>query len=158
MRLPTRLAPALTLAMLFAAGTAPAQTTELGTIRISQPHARATVPQQPSGAAYLSLENAGKTPDRLLALSSPAARSVEIHTMSMDGDVMRMREIGQLELPPSSTVTMQPGHGYHLMLTGLARPLKAGDSFPLTLVFEKAGKVEVKVSVDGQPGTGGHRH
>jgi copper(I)-binding protein len=137
-------------AALLVAGAVHAHDYQVGSISIDYPHARPTVPRQPAGAAYLTLENRGDASDRLLSLSSPVARSAEIHTMSMDGDVMRMREVGVLDLAPAAKVEMKPGHGYHIMLMGLKQPLKAGDKFPLTLNFEKAGKIEVSVMVDSQ--------
>jgi copper(I)-binding protein len=137
-------------AALLLAGAAHGHSYELGNIRIGHPHARPTVAQQPSGGAYLTLENRGSAGDRLLDVSSPAAASAQIHTMSMDGDVMRMREVGALDLAPAAKVEMKPGAGYHIMLIGLKQPLQAGDKFPMTLNFEKAGKIEVSVTVDGK--------
>lgn len=133
----------------LAAGTlAHAHDYKVKDLHIEHPYARATVPHQPSGVAYLTIENKGKDGDRLIAVASPVAKSVEIHTMSMDGNVMKMREVPNIELKPSAKLVMQPGKGYHLMLLGLHRPLKAGDRFPLTLTFEKAGKTEVSVAVE----------
>lgn len=120
---------------------------QAGTIHIDHPYARPTVPGQPSGGAYLTLENRGKDADRLLAADSPAAKKTEIHTMSMVGNVMKMREADGIELAPAAKVTMKPGDGYHIMLIGLKQQLKVGDTLPLTLTFEKAGKVEVSVQV-----------
>lgn len=124
-----------------------AQEYDLGSLHISHPYARATVPGQPGGGAFLSIENKGKEADKLIGVSSSVAKNSEIHTMSMDGNVMKMREVGEIDLPPASTVDMKPGHGYHIMLMGLSQPLKAGDKFPLTLTFRKAGKIEVSVIV-----------
>jgi copper(I)-binding protein len=139
------------LAFAAAFGTsAQAQEFKLNGLHINHPYARATVVNQPSGGAYLTIENKGKTADRLIAVSSPVARKVEIHTMSMEGNVMKMREVDGIELKPSAKVEMKPGDGYHLMLTGLQQQLKAGDKFPLTLTFEKAGKTEVSVTVQGK--------
>ncbi|MFL6719974.1 MAG: copper chaperone PCu(A)C [Burkholderiaceae bacterium] len=135
---------------LLVAGAAHGHSYELGNIRIGHPHARPTVAQQPTGGAYLTLENRGSTGDRLLDASSPVAASAQIHSMSMDGDVMRMREVGALDLAPAAKVEMKPGAGYHIMLIGLKQPLQAGDKFPMTLNFEKAGKIEVSVTVDGK--------
>lgn len=126
-------------------------------IEVTRATARATVPQQKSAGAYLTLENRGQAGDRLVAASTPVARRVELHTMSMDGNVMRMREVDAIALKPSSKVEMRPGEGYHLMLIGLNQSLQAGQSFPLTLQFEKAGKVEVKVAVEGRA-TGHGKH
>ncbi len=138
----------LCAAATLAAAVVHAHDYKLNDLRIDHPYARTTAPHQPSGAAYLSIENGGKSADKLVAVASPVAKSVEIHTMSMEGDVMRMREVSGIELAPAAKVEMKPGHGYHLMLLGLRQPLKAGDKFPLTLTFEKAGKTEVMVFVE----------
>lgn len=138
----------LTFAVALAAlGLAHAQEYTLKGLHIERPYARATVPNQPSGGAYLTIENQGKSTDKLVAASSPVAKSIEIHTMSMEGNVMKMRQVSDIELKPAAKIEMLPGNGYHLMLLGLNRPLKTGDKFPLTLTFEKAGKTEVMVSV-----------
>lgn len=137
-----------------------------GGLRIAHPYARATVPNQPSGAAYMTIENTGKVADKLIGATSPVAKSVEIHTMSMEGNVMKMREVSGIELNPSGKIVLKPGDGYHLMLAGLNKPLKVGEKFPLTLNFEKAGKVEVSVWVEDkdakpaqkQPGAQHHHH
>ena len=138
----------LLTAALLAASTAFAHEYKAGAIAIAHPHARATAPGQPAGAAYLGLNNTGATADKLLRASSPAATSVEVHTMSMEGNVMKMREVGSIELPPGANIAMKPGDGYHLMLMGLKNPLKLGDKIPMTLVSEKAGSVEVTVNVE----------
>ncbi|MGS0741288.1 copper chaperone PCu(A)C [Glaciimonas sp. GG7] len=121
---------------------------KIGTLKVDHPYARATVPGQPAGGAYLSIQNTGNDTDKLLSATSPAAKSVEIHDMKMEGNVMKMREVGEVELHPMSTLVMAPGGGYHIMLMGLTKPLKVGDKFPMTLTFQKAGKIEVSVSVD----------
>jgi periplasmic copper chaperone A len=119
-----------------------------GNLYIGHPYAHATVPGQISGAAYLTIENKGKQLDKLIAIESSAANAVEIHTMSMHGNVMRMRQAPAIEFKPASKIIMQPGSGYHIMLIGLKKPLKIGDKFPLTLTFEKSGKSEVSVWVE----------
>lgn len=136
-----------TLSALLLAGAVHGQSQDAGDIRIGPSYARATVAQQPSAGAYLTLENRGSVRDRLIGISTPVARSAEIHTMRMEGDVMRMREVGTLDLAPAAKVEMRPGSGHHIMLMGLKQPLQAGDKFPMTLSFEKAGKVEISVSV-----------
>lgn len=147
-------------AALLLAGAAHGHSYEVGDIRIGHPHARPTVAQQPSGGAYLTLENRGNKSDRLLDVASPVAASAQIHTMTMEGDVMRMREAGALELAPAAKVEMKPGAGYHIMLMGLKQTLAPGDKFPMTLNFEKAGKIEVSVTVDARDSkpAGGHAH
>jgi len=83
----------------------------------------------------------------LLSGSSPASSRIEIHTMSMEGDVMKMRALDQLELKSGQRVEMKPGSGIHIMLMGLKKPLAVGDKFPLALNFRKAGKIETTVEV-----------
>lgn len=120
-----------------------------GNITVDHPYARATVAGQTSGGAYLTLENKGNSADTLVSAQSPAATSVEIHTMSMTADhVMRMREVGNLEIKAKEKIAMQPGDGYHIMLIGLKAPLKVGDKLPLTLTFKKAGKIETSIFVE----------
>jgi copper(I)-binding protein len=131
-------------------------------IVISHPYARATVPGQPSGGAYISIENKGKVADTLKSLSSTVAKSTELHTMAMDGNVMKMREVGDVDIKPSEKIAMHPGDGYHIMLIGLNKPLKVGDHFPMTLTFAKAGKIDVSVEVEPFTSAGdknaGHMH
>ncbi len=114
---------------------------------IDHPFATPTVQGAPTGAVYLTLTNQGKIPDRLIGASTPRAKRVELHTMSMTGDVMRMREVSAIDVNPGQPVKMQPGSSNHVMLIGLAAPLKAGDRFPMVLRFEKAGSAEVEVIV-----------
>ena len=138
---------------------ATANSFQLGDIDIARPYARPTRVGQQVGAGYLTLTNKG-APDRLLSVTSAMATSVEMHSMAMDGDVMRMRQVNAIELPTGAAVALQPG-GYHLMLFGLKAPLKAGDHFPMTLKFAKAGEVVVTVNVE-EPGptdaAGAHAH
>lgn len=137
----------ITVAALVVAFSANANEYKAGGLHIIHPYARTTVPNQTVGGAYLTIENSGKTGDKLVAVASPIASRAEIHTMSMDGNMMKMREVSDIEIKPSSKLVMQPGNGYHIMLTGLKQPLKAGNTFPLTLTFEKAGKLAVSVLV-----------
>lgn len=157
-----RLIPAALLAT--AAFSVQAHEYKLGSLDIGHPYARATVPGQPAGGAYFSVENKGSSADKLIALSSPVAKTTEIHTMAMEGNLMKMREVdGGLEIKPGQKIAMQPGNGYHIMLMGLTQPLKAGDKVPLTLTFEKAGKIDVTVNVEDAAAAGkgdmkGHAH
>ncbi|WP_293779962.1 copper chaperone PCu(A)C [uncultured Oxalicibacterium sp.] len=128
-------------------------------IVVDQGYARATVPGQTSGGAYLTLENKGKHADALLSAQSSTAQSVELHTMKMEGDVMRMREVNRIDLAAGEKVSMAPSKGYHIMLMGLKAPLKAGDKVPLTLQFEKAGKQETLLEVrDGKATADNGKH
>ena len=143
--LTTRLAG---VALACAALVAHAQDYRLGDIGIAHPYSTPTPPGATTGAGYVdALSNRGATDDRLVAISSPAADRVEVHTMSMDGAVMRMRAVPELVIPARGQVGMTPGSGYHLMLFGIKQPLKVGDEIPLTLTFAKAGKVDVELQV-----------
>ena len=121
---------------------------KLGAIQINHPWSRATAPSAPSGAGYLVIVNTGPTPDRLVSARSSASAMVQIHEMKMDGNVMRMREVEKgLEIPAGGTVTLAPD-GFHLMMMGLKGPLKEGTRVPVTLVFEKAGSIDVEFQVE----------
>jgi copper(I)-binding protein len=150
-----RLLAASVLALATLAATA--HGVKFGTIDIDSPHARATAAGQAVGGGYFKLVNGGAA-DKLVAARSPAAASVELHSMRMEGDVMRMRQVDAIELPAGQTVELKPG-GLHLMLMGLKAPLKAGDSVPVTLRFEKAGEVTVQLKVEA-PGASApvHKH
>lgn len=120
----------------------------LGAIEITQPWSRATPPTAPSAAGFLTLANKGATPDRLVAIESPAANQVELHEMKMDGAVMRMRELGNgVELAPGQTVELKPG-GFHAMFIGLKAPFVKDQTVRATLVFEKAGRIDVEFQVE----------
>ena len=121
---------------------------KLGSNEIEHPWARATAPGAANGAVYLVIKNEGKTADRLLSASSPAAAKVQLHAHIDDNGVMRMREINAIDLGPDASVKLAPG-GLHVMLLGLTDALKKGKAFPLTLTFEKAGSVTVQVAVQG---------
>jgi copper(I)-binding protein len=134
------------LALALAATAARAHSYHVGDIAIGHPHARATAPGQPTGGAYLRIENHGTQADRLVSASAEVSKSVELHQMQMQGDVMRMRQVDAVEIPPNKSVVLEPG-GLHIMLVGLKAPLKEGDRFPMTLRFERAGEVKVDVMV-----------
>ncbi len=119
---------------------------KLGQIKIGHPYARATAGGQSTGGGFLKLENGGGD-DKLLSASAAVSSAVELHVMTMEGDVMRMRQVESIALPAGKTVELKPG-GLHIMFVGLKAPLKAGDTFALKLKFEKAGEVEVTVNVE----------
>jgi len=138
-----------------------AQTHEykLGDIQINHPFARATAPGQVSGGVYLELENNGKADDELVKAKSTIAKSVELHTMEMTADnVMKMREVKKIDLGAGKKISMKPGGGYHIMLMGLTKQLKAGDQFPLTLYFKKEGEIDVMVNIEAANATAEHQH
>lgn len=142
----TRILALAAFAALVGAGTASAHDYQLRMLHIDHPFARATPGGARNGGVYLSVENRGDQVDRLIGVSTPVAHA-ELHRMTMDGGVMRMRAVDGVEVKPGDRLMLQPG-GYHVMLLDLKRPLQAGDSFPLTLAFEKAGSIEVSVVVE----------
>lgn len=105
---------------------------------------RPIVAGQSGGGGFLTMTSAGG--DRLVGGSTPVAEKLELHSMSMDDGVMRMREVPAIDLPAGQPVQLGPG-GLHLMLIGPRQPLNAGDTVPLTLRFEKAGEVTVQAKV-----------
>ncbi|ABS62980.1 protein of unknown function DUF461 [Parvibaculum lavamentivorans DS-1] len=123
-----------------------------GGIRVSDPWARASVTA--SGAAYFTIENSGNEDDILVAVRSDAAETVEMHTMTMDGMVMKMRKLSELPVKAGETVKFAPG-GLHIMLIRLKEPLREGMSVSMTLTFEKAGEVHVTAPVQAA-GHGAH--
>jgi periplasmic copper chaperone A len=140
---------ALMLSSFFASGPFAGETV-VGEIRIAAPWARATAGTATVGAAYMTLNNTGATADRLIEASSPVAAKTEMHTHIIEGDIMRMRPVDGVDLPPGESVEFQPG-GLHVMLIGLTGPLQEAESFPLTLSFAEAGTTTVEVEVL-QPG------
>ena len=139
--------PLVALVIALAPIGASAHDYKLGSLEISQPWARATAPTAPAGGGYLAITNKGTTPDRLVSASSPAAQTVQVHEMKMDGNIMRMREVEHgLEIAPGATIKLAPG-GLHLMMMGLKGPFKQGTTVPVTLVFEKAGRIDVELAV-----------
>ncbi|MEO3474675.1 copper chaperone PCu(A)C [Roseomonas sp. CAU 1739] len=129
-----------------------------GDVAIGHPWTRAAGANG-NGAAFMQLRNTGGQPDRLLSASSPIARTVELHTMTRDGDVMRMRPVQDIPVLPGQTVALQPG-AFHIMMVGLTAPLAQGSRVPLTLRFERAGEVQVELAVEaaGARGSGTHTH
>src|SRR5580700_5809879 len=150
-----------TIGFVFAALTAGLLTTvsraedvKAGDLVITQAWTRATPGGAKTGGGFLTIENKGSAPDRLVGVSADVAGKVEVHEMAMDGGVMKMRPVeGGLTIDPGKTVKLAPG-GLHLMMMDLKSPLKQGDKLPVTLQFEKAGKVQVTLDVAavGAPG------
>jgi len=136
----------LALAAAPAAAQSPAAPAVPGPIAVEAPWARASIGNSRISAAYMVLRNGGTTADRLLAVSSPAAGRAELHTMSMDNNVMRMRPVTAIDVAPGGVATLQPS-GLHVMLIDLREPLRAGARVPLVLRFERAGTIEVSVPV-----------
>lgn len=144
------LALGLALAVLALGGPAAAHQYKLGELGIGHPWSR-PAGQGMTGAGFLSVTNTGSVPDVLLAVETPAAKRVEIHQGGVTGGIMRMRKLKGLAIPAGGKVELKPG-GNHLMLLKLKRPLAVGDKIPATLVFKRAGRVEVSFVVQaGQP-------
>jgi copper(I)-binding protein len=130
----------------------------LGDLVIGHPWTRATAPAAQVAAGYLTVENKGREPDRLLSATFGGSTAVEVHEMAMDGAVMRMRELPKgLELKPGATTELKPG-GFHLMFIGLKAGLKQGESVKGALVFERAGRIEVEFKVEAIGARGEHDH
>jgi hypothetical protein len=115
--------------------------------KVEDAWARPTVAGQAGGGGFLKITS--PTADRLVAATAPVSKTVELHTMQMDGNVMRMRQVPAIDIPAGQTVELKPG-GLHVMFIGLTQTLKDGATFPLKLRFEKAGEVEVEVKVRTQ--------
>jgi copper(I)-binding protein len=136
------------LAFSLGLGAAGAEEIKAGDLTIEKPWARATPKGADVGAGYLEIRNAGATPDRLMGGSADFA-GVEIHEMKTAGAVMTMREVKDgVEIPAHGSVKLAPS-GYHLMFTGLKRPLVKGETVKATLTFQRAGAVSVEFPVQG---------
>ncbi|MBU6458684.1 MAG: copper chaperone PCu(A)C [Bradyrhizobium sp.] len=137
------------LAAYLSVAPARADDVKAGDLVISQAWSRATPKGAKIGGGYLNIENKGSAPDRLIGGSADFAGSVQVHEMSMEGSVMKMRSVEKgLTIEPGKTVKLAPG-GYHLMMMDLKAPLKQGEKVPVTLEFERAGKVTVSLDVLG---------
>jgi hypothetical protein len=135
-------------ATLFATA-ARAEDVKAGDLVITQAWSRATPGGAKTAGGYLTIENKGSAPDKLTGVSADVAGKVDVHEMVMKNGVMTMRPVDDgLTIDPGKTVKLAPG-GYHLMMTDLKSPLKQGDKVPVTLEFEKAGKVAVTLDVQG---------
>ena len=141
MNIARRLVPA-TLLLCCAAAFAQAP-------KVEAAWARPTVAGQSGGGGFLKITG-GSAPDRLLGARAGVAKAVELHTMQMDGNVMRLRPVEGIAVPAGQAVELKPG-GLHLMFMGLNEPLKAGARFPLTLRFEKAGELTIEMKVSPTP-------
>jgi copper(I)-binding protein len=137
-------------------------------IMVVKPQAFSTREGQPNAAAFIEIHNHGKDADRLEAVKFSAAVAArgELHSMTLKDGRMTMRALPGVDLPPGGTIKMQPG-GDHLMLIGLKRALKAGETLEATLIFQKAGEVKVSIPVvdrapaakqEGHGGHGGMKH
>jgi copper(I)-binding protein len=146
---------AMALAAVAAVAAAPsaavAQQYQAGPLTIEQPWARASMGDVKNTAAYMKIANSGEAADKLTAAKSEVAEHVMLHESRMEGDVMKMVHVeGGIEVPAHGSAELKP-LGLHVMLMGLKRPLKEGETFPMTLVFEKEGEVGIEVKVGQAP-------
>jgi copper(I)-binding protein len=131
-----------------------AEELKAGDLVITQAWSRATPGGAKIGGGYLTIENKGSAPDRLIGGSADIADKIQVHEMAMNNGVMTMRPLDKgLTIEPGKTVKLAPG-GYHLMMFDLKNPLKQGDKVPVTLDFEKAGKVKLSLDVQGVGASG----
>ncbi len=137
-----------------------AQEARVGAIAISHPWARATPAPVRTSAAYLTIDNKGGA-DRLLSAAADIAKETQLHSMTTEAGVMKMREVKAVDVAANGKTELKPG-GFHIMLIGLADGLKEGTKFPLKLKFEKAGEVTVQMTAEKPDahdhGHGEHKH
>ena len=143
MKLKSLLVAATALASISAS--AIADDYKVGQVMIGEPWARVTLQSRPA-AAYMKIHNMAGTADKIVAVSSPLAERVELHTHTMDEGVMRMRKVEEIVLPAKGHVELKPG-GLHLMIFGLKRQIKKGEMLPLKLTLKEAGEVEIMAPV-----------
>lgn len=134
-----RIAAAVTAAVLLSTAAL------AGDIAVKAPWARASAGMAKAGAAFMEITSDGGA-DRLVAAAADVSDAVELHTHTMEGEVMRMRRVDAIDVPAGGAVKLEPG-GFHIMFLGLHEPLKEGERFPLTLTFENAGDMTVEVEV-----------
>lgn len=127
-------------------GAAHAGPVRLDALVVDGVYARATVPGQEVGAAYLTIDNTGPLSDRLVSASSPAARRVVLHSSQMEQGMAHMHHETSLEIPAHGRIEFKPG-GLHLMLEDLKKPLREGETLSMKLKFERSGEVEVALPI-----------
>jgi copper(I)-binding protein len=146
---------------LVAGNASQAHEYKVGALQIGHPWTRATPKGASVGGGYMKITNTGTSSDRLIGGTVPIASRFEVHEMSMDNGVMRMRLLKDgLEIKPGQTVELKPG-SFHAMFVDMKEPIKEGDRVKGTLVFEKAGQIEVEyvaVGVGGTPSGAGAEH
>ncbi|MEM8645648.1 MAG: copper chaperone PCu(A)C [Pseudomonadota bacterium] len=152
MKLKTLLIAATALASISVS--ALAEDYKVGQVMIKDTWARVTLQSRPA-AAYMKIHNMGETADKIVAVSSPIAERVELHTHSMDDGVMRMRKVEEIALPPKGHTELKPG-GLHLMIFGLKREIKKGEMLPLQLTLKEAGEVEIMAKVGAKAAGSDH--
>lgn len=149
----TRLILVVAASLALLAGCSGSAASPAAGITVTDAWARSSSAMASAGAAYATITNAGSAADSLIGASSPAAATVEVHeTVVMGspdasgGGMMGMQPVARVEIPAGGSLQLKPG-SYHVMLIGLVKDLKAGDTIDLTLKFEKAGAITVKAQV-----------
>ena len=137
---------AIPIAITLFSAALPAQEFTLGNVTIAGPWSREMPPNAPNGAAYFRVENRGGEPDRIVSVRTDIAEAVELHTHELKDGMMKMRRVESVEVPAGGEAVFKP-HGLHVMLFGLKQPLVDGESFDLTVVFEKAGEIDLSVDI-----------
>jgi periplasmic copper chaperone A len=140
------------IAAVLVVGTSPAfaQNARVGDIEIAHAWAPAMAAAElTNSAVYMSLADIGTKPDELVSASSPVAQKVELHVFGVENRIYGMHSVDAIEVSPGAAPTILRPGGAHVMLKGLNRPLKTGESFPLSLTFKNAGKVQIEVRVEG---------
>lgn len=135
------------LSLLFLSSPAWAHEEKSDHLTVSHPWSRATASSQKVGAVFMSISTKAEIEDRLIGAESPDAETAQIHGHTMVNDVMRMRPVDGVTIPATGEAVLAPG-GFHIMLIGLKAPLFEETVIPLTLVFEKAGKVEIEAVIE----------
>tara|TARA_B100000686_G_scaffold240474_1_gene248988 strand:- start:28 stop:492 length:465 start_codon:yes stop_codon:yes gene_type:complete len=124
-------------------------------IKVKDSWSRASVSK--NGVVYLTIYNHGNYSENLLSASASVAKKVQLHTHKTENGILRMRHLKSISIPPKSFLHLKPG-GHHIMLIGLIKKLKNGNTFPLKLRFQKAGKVLVNVNIRHAGALGNHSH
>jgi copper(I)-binding protein len=138
----------LVLLMLFGLVTTTliAVTPAADEVTVVDPYVRAVPPGQPNSAAFMQLQNNSTTKHAIVKAESPVSNVVELHTHIMEGGVMKMRQVKQIDVPAQGRTTLKPG-GLHVMFLGLKSELKSGQLVPVTLIFEDGSKTTIHAQV-----------
>lgn len=145
---------ALVVVALLTGSLAQAQTAKVGNVSIDGAYTRSTVPGQKVAGGFMKISSQGSA-DQLIGGSSSIAEEVQLHTMSMEDNVMKMRQVTTIDIPANGNVELKPG-GLHIMFIGLKSPLVAGNTIAVKLKFAKAGEVELKLPVNSVADAAGH--
>lgn len=141
---------------LVVAGPALAHSYTLGALEIVHPHIPAAIGRALTAAGFLEITNTGTEPDALIGVETTFAKHAEVHESKVDSaGVASMAHVERIDLAPGATVVLEHG-GYHVMFMGVTEPPVEGMIVPVTLIFEKAGRIDVEFMVEPRKGQGGH--